>query len=99
MPTLKKILKIFLVAGVFLGISWYMFQQYYIYKTPGAHRGFMAPPLQILCKYEEGLSISRYATADPKWQPNNKFGIYVYAEVADFFELAQNLVNSNGGSW
>ncbi|EKE00207.1 MAG: hypothetical protein ACD_22C00076G0003 [uncultured bacterium] len=30
---------------------------------------------------------------------NNKFGIYIYAENKDFFELAQNLVNSKGGDW
>ena len=30
---------------------------------------------------------------------NNKFGLYVYAEVGDFFRLADELVNSNGGDW
>lgn len=78
---------------------WYLFQQYYVYRTPTARLGFMIPPLQILCKYEEGISMSKYAAANPTWEPNNKFGIYVYAEVADFFELAQNLVNSNNGAW
>lgn len=30
---------------------------------------------------------------------NNKFGMYIYMEVDDFLDLAQNLVNSNGGEW
>jgi hypothetical protein len=40
-----------------------------------------------------------YKDTDPLWEPNNKFGIYIYAEVKDFFEIAQKLVNSNGGEW
>ena len=30
---------------------------------------------------------------------NNKFGLYIYAENKNFFEIAQKLVNSNGGDW
>jgi len=32
-------------------------------------------------------------------RPNNKFGIYIYAEEERFFKLAEKLVNSNGGNW
>jgi hypothetical protein len=35
----------------------------------------------------------------PKNSKNNKFGLYIYAEQKEFMELAQNLVNSNGGDW
>jgi len=50
------------------------------------------------CIFEEEITYYRYTnpTGEAK---NNKFGIYVYAENAKFFELAQNLVNSNGGDW
>ncbi len=78
---------------------WYVFQQFYIYRTSSAQLGFISPPLQVLCKYEESLSFSKYASSNPRWEPNNKFGIYVYAEEKDYFELAQNLVNANGGAW
>ena len=30
---------------------------------------------------------------------NNKFGLYIYAEERRFFDLAEELVNSNGGKW
>lgn len=40
-----------------------------------------------------------YYTRSPGIPSNNKFGLYIYAEVGDYFELAQNLVNSNGGDW
>ncbi len=30
---------------------------------------------------------------------NNKFGLYVYAERSEYLELAQKMVNSNGGDW
>lgn len=49
------------------------------------------------CDYQN--SIEYYSYKESQWKNNNKFGIYVYAEVADFFEIAQNLVNSNGGDW
>jgi hypothetical protein len=32
-------------------------------------------------------------------KPNNKFGLYIYAEEERFFNLAEKLVNSNGGDW
>ncbi|TXI31248.1 MAG: hypothetical protein E6Q58_05380 [Niabella sp.] len=30
---------------------------------------------------------------------NNKFGLYVYAEVSDYIDKADELANSNGGEW
>ena len=30
---------------------------------------------------------------------NNKVGIYIYAEVKDYVDLAEELANSNGGDW
>ena len=43
--------------------------------------------------------VDYYTYAESAWEHNNKFGIYIYAENKDFFELAQKLVNSNGGDW
>ncbi len=50
------------------------------------------------CSSPDSISYYYYPEPKPKVK-NNKFGIYIYAEIADFFESAQNLVNSNGGDW
>lgn len=50
-----------------------------------------------VCKTYEELEYFSYDTT--LWDKNNKFGLYVYAESANFFEIAQELVNSNGGDW
>ena len=44
----------------------------------------------------EYLSYPNYSSLS---KPNNKFGIYIYAEEERFFKLAEKLVNSNGGDW
>lgn len=51
------------------------------------------------CLYEDSFEYYYYKKTDKLTQKNNKFGIYIYAENKDFFKLAQNLVNSNGGDW
>ena len=49
------------------------------------------------CSIDQSIEYFYYTPSD--WARNNKFGLYIYAENADFFEIAQNLVNSNGGDW
>lgn len=49
------------------------------------------------CEYGESLGYVRYK--ESTWDKNNKFGLYIYAENRDFFEIAQKLINSNGGDW
>lgn len=49
------------------------------------------------CQYSEAIDYLYYK--DSTWDKNNKFGLYIYAENRNYFELAQNLVNSNGGDW
>lgn len=44
----------------------------------------------------EYMSYPKYSSF---YKPNNKFGLYIYAEEERFFKLADNLVNSNGGDW
>lgn len=52
------------------------------------------------CKISDAVEYKYYKTvADENFWPNNKFGLYIYGEVGDYFEIAQNLVNSNGGDW
>ena len=51
------------------------------------------------CTAIQNIEYYYYSGDDPLWKENNKFGLYIYAEEKDFFEIAQNLVNSKGGEW
>lgn len=52
------------------------------------------------CKISDAVEYKYYkSVTDENFWPNNKFGLYIYGEVGDYFEIAQNLVNSNGGDW
>lgn len=52
-----------------------------------------------LCTSIQNIEYAFYSHNDPLWKENNKFGLYIYAEEKDFFEIAQKLVNSNDGEW
>jgi len=60
---------------------------------------------EIVCRYlpvvEEEIQESNDSSKIQKniGYENNKVGIYIYAEVEDFADLANELVNSNGGDW
>ena len=60
---------------------------------------------EIVCRYlpvvEEEIQESSDSSKIQKniGYENNKVGIYIYAEVEDFADLANELVNSNGGDW
>lgn len=51
------------------------------------------------CSDSDKIDYLYYDGNNPLWEPNNKFGIYIYAENDKFFERADELVNSNGGEW
>lgn len=51
------------------------------------------------CENSGNIEYLYYYEPLPGEEKNNKFGIYVYAENSDYFEIAQKLVNSNGGDW
>ena len=51
------------------------------------------------CDYQDAIDYYYYLDTDAVWSKNNKFGIYIYAENREYFEIAQELVNSNGGEW
>lgn len=57
------------------------------------------PKVKTECLYEDSFEYYYYKPTDKLTQKNNIFGIYIYAENKEYFELAQNLVNSNGGDW
>ncbi|HLB51461.1 hypothetical protein A3F07_02835 [candidate division WWE3 bacterium RIFCSPHIGHO2_12_FULL_38_15] len=52
-----------------------------------------------ICPFQSQIEYFYYSKPPDSEKRNNKFGIYIYAEVGEYFELAQNLVNSNGGDW
>jgi hypothetical protein len=51
------------------------------------------------CVSLDSLEYYYYEETPVLWEENNKFGLYIYAEDKEFFELAQNVVNSNDGEW
>lgn len=51
------------------------------------------------CTVTDTIEYMYYEDKPITWKENNKFGLYIYAEDKDFFEIAQNLVNSKEGDW
>lgn len=89
-----------MVGFVLLGIIFFV---YFRSKANRFEENSVPDPIlnqtSIECENIQEIEYLYYLDTDPLWEPNNKFGIYVYAEVARFFEVAQDLVNSNGGEW
>jgi len=52
-----------------------------------------------VCETSDSVEYMYYEDKSATWEKNNKFGLYIYAERKDYFEIAQKLVNSNGGDW
>lgn len=52
-----------------------------------------------VCPFQEEIQYYYYEVKDPLWEPNNKFGLYIYAENRTYFDKAKELVNSKGGDW
>ena len=73
-------------------------------KSARAIRDLFQEPVVVSRKKQdcftiEGLSYLSYKEVPEDERRNNKFGLYIYAENRDFMELAQQLINSNGGDW
>lgn len=52
-----------------------------------------------ICTHVSSIEYMSYPKESSLFKPNNKFGLYIYAEEERFFKLAEDLVNSNGGDW
>jgi len=52
-----------------------------------------------VCEEYKTVDFAFYDEKPINFEPNNKFGLYVYAERQDFFEITSQIVNSNGGEW
>ncbi len=107
---LKKILFGVTILLVIVLISYYLYFNYL--KKPSEVSSFLYNPfenIQIVespleqvppeCLDFETKEFAFYLEEPSDFKPNNKFGLYIYAERQDFFEKAAELVNSNGGSW
>ena len=102
----KKYLAVFFI--LFL-VSTLIFMLYFLYgsarlgKTPSSishlFNSVRNESKVGSCDIADNINYYYYAPVDKNWERNNKFGLYVYAEKADYFETAQKLVNSNGGDW
>lgn len=97
----RRFLPLIFIGTVLIGT---VFSYFYYSKKESLEEG---PSFEVTsieespfeCLTSQTIEYMYYSHSDPLWEPNNKFGIYVYAEVAKFFEIAQNLVNSSGGEW
>ncbi len=52
----------------------------------------------VECQPQE-VEFYTYSGNNPLWRENNKYGIYIYAEIDEFFDKAEELVNSGKGDW
>ena len=52
-----------------------------------------------VCLDEKIVNYAFYDDKPINFKQNNKYGLYIYAENQNFFKVASDLVNSNGGSW
>ncbi|MEZ6255767.1 MAG: hypothetical protein R3B92_03310 [Patescibacteria group bacterium] len=59
----------------------------------------MAAEFGEACVFTDTIEYKQYQNPAPWEAKNNKFGIYTYAEEEVLIDLADNLVNSNGGDW
>lgn len=89
--------------GVIIGIYIFYNQSIRNVTPEEIQRPVTLPEIEVVPEQQKecGLAhgIDYYVYEDSSWERNNKFGLYVYAENKDFFEIAQRLVNSNGGDW
>lgn len=97
---MRKILLYIVISIVILTGAIFAFFQFYVFRYVAVMQTSMRPPaMGQLCNFEDTIKYLKYGEESATWELNNKFGIYIYAEESDFFELAQNLVNSRGGQW
>jgi hypothetical protein len=98
----------FMVGLLILMVS--SFFAFFIYETYFAARVFINPlefaefnksiPAEyVKCESQANIEFYHYKTVVEEDKKNNKFGLYIYPDNEKFIELADKLVNSNGGDW
>lgn len=113
-PFIKKSVKsnpyfllLIVLTIIFCSVGFYFF-----YQTQNDEEVYNPVPLSLIdklritqfpknteCSVSDTVDFYYYENISEAEKRNNKFGLYIYAEVEDFFEIADDLVNSNGGRW
>jgi hypothetical protein len=94
------LLILFFVPITYMSYNWY--QSRVTYKEIPSNVIDTLTNLQVsepVCLEEEVVNFAFYDDKPVNFSKNNKYGLYIYAERQDFFEIASELVNSNGGAW
>lgn len=71
----------------------------YISKAKLEEFSTAAPLTSEICKQNHSLEYYIYKNEGDFEKRNNKFGLYIYPDNEKFIEMADRLVNSNGGDW
>lgn len=87
------------MLGMLAYTAYYKFFTKKLYIDPIEYREFnKAVPLEEGCSTEGDISYYYY-DGEGIENANNKFGLYIYPDNEKFVELADELINSNGGDW
>ncbi len=90
--------KVFIIAGLIFVVLLIFFGLKAVFvKNAVFTKSEVDKPLVAECLNPDNITYFKYK--ETPWETNNKFGLYIYAENEEYFELAQNMVNSNGGDW
>ena len=92
------------MALAFVGLLFVIYYEKFstrLYINPLEYTKFKKISSENISKCDAGHEIEyfRYKSVPEGESRNNKFGLYIYPDNEKFIELADRLVNSNGGDW
>jgi len=95
---------IFLISFILLGGTFLYFQGKNVLVSSTTGQTYNPVPIvetfeEEICENYKTIDFAFYDNKPELFEPNNKFGLYIYAERQDFFEIASKIVNSSGGEW
>lgn len=101
---IKILILTFLVSFIGLGVVFWHFQEKDVLVSSTTGEIYNPVPVvdtstKDFCENYKVIDFAFYDDKPELFEPNNKFGLYIYAERQDFFEIASKIVNSNGGEW
>ncbi len=99
----EKLLMVFVILSAVSAVTLYFYfvNQDYSPSTTRSifKKQIVTPPPKKDCASSDVFEYLAYKEVPEDEAKNNKFGLYIYAERRDFMDLAEELVNSNGGDW
>lgn len=99
-PSLIILIIVLFSSLTFIGYRWY--EDFVTSKSiPSSEIDIYTQviPEEKVCLNEEVINFAFYDDKPVNFPVNNKYGLYIYAERQDFFEMASEMINSNGGAW